>query len=344
LPNHTPLRQYELEIAPGIETIVQQDLSATFGTNMQILSVQKGAIQIATDAEMTRLKTLKTVNAVYRLLSFHVPRPKALLGHQFLKQIIAEISIQQKQETFQTLSISAAGQESAVMTRLRDEICQATHLKPADEIGDMRLRIRPSFMQKGAWDVLVRLTPRPVATRAWRTENMQGALNAPVAHAMLRLLNLQPDDILLNIGCGSGTFLAEATSFRPRNAIGCDISSENLGLAQTNLKTFQKHPITLLQADVEHLPFSNHTVSAICSDLPFGQLVATPEAIQHLYPSWLRESARVLNPQKMLVLITHAIRLIENTIQQQSHLWIMEAVYPITLNGLHPRIYLLRRK
>jgi tRNA (guanine6-N2)-methyltransferase len=341
LTHHT---HYELEVAPGIETIVQEELLSLLGTRMQILSVQKGGIQFTTDVDSNRLKTLKTVNTVYRLLTFLVPRPKALLGHQYLKQIIAEIQVQQKLETFQTLSISAAGQESAIMTRLRDEICQATHLKPADEIGDMRLRIRPSVTQKNAWEVLVRLTPRPLATRVWRTENMQGALNAPVAHAMLRLLHLQPSDVLLNIGCGSGTFLAEATAFRPKLCVGCDISSENLDLTHTNLKTFNTHSLSLLQADVERLPFDDNTVSAICSDLPFGQLVATPQAIQTLYPIWLRESARVLKQHQPCVLITHAIRLIENTIQQQSHLWIMEEVYPITLNGLHPRIYLLRRK
>jgi hypothetical protein len=55
----------------------------------------------------------------------------------------------------------------------------------------------------------------------------------------------------------------------------------------------------------------------------------------------------VLIPNGTAVVITHEIRLFEELLDakssQQLHDVTLEKVYKITLNGLHPRIYVLRK-
>ncbi|PZS02444.1 MAG: hypothetical protein DLM69_04080, partial [Candidatus Chloroheliales bacterium] len=194
--------------------------------------------------------------------------------------------------TFATLRLSAAGEESAVMSRLRDELAARFDLRPASDEGDLLLRLRPAaplptsprprrgegdniappnplLQGKSAphpssqateqgkqrfastnsnlkpqtsalgWEVLTRISPRPLVTRAWRVSNMPGALNATVAYAMVKLTKPRPDDVFLNLACGSGSLLIERlATVRARLAIGCDIDRAALNHAAANLAAF----------------------------------------------------------------------------------------------------------
>ncbi|MCL4255757.1 MAG: RNA methyltransferase, partial [Anaerolineae bacterium] len=171
--------QYEIETTEGLEFITQQEL-IPFIQNKVIrdVHIQKGAIQcICSRPEI--LYRLKTAVSVYVCVSYAVPRPKALLGHEHFSRILKTIEfVRENMDTpCKTFYISAAGSDSSVMERIKSEIASATGLLEAEQ-GDMLLRIRRS---KHGWDVLTRLTNRPLATRAWRVCNMEGALNAPVA-------------------------------------------------------------------------------------------------------------------------------------------------------------------
>jgi 23S rRNA G2445 N2-methylase RlmL len=66
---------------------------------------------------------------------------------------------------FATLELAAAGAESAVMQRIATTLAERLKLRVVPSEGDLQVRVRPS--QTG-WDVLLRLTPRPLGTRAWR--------------------------------------------------------------------------------------------------------------------------------------------------------------------------------
>jgi tRNA G10 N-methylase Trm11 len=101
------------------------------------------------------------------------------------------------------------------------------------------------------------------------------------------------------------------------------------------------HP-TLLRADATTLPLPATSIDTLCADLPFGQLSGSHVNNTRLYPAVLAEAARVARPDARFVVITHEIRLMEKLLQE-SLTWKTEQSLKITLNGLHPRIYLLRR-
>jgi tRNA G10 N-methylase Trm11 len=101
--------------------------------------------------------------------------------------------------------------------------------------------------------------------------------------------------------------------------------------------------IQLMRSDMQQLPFPDHSIDTICADLPFGQLVGDHVTNRELYPRTLQEVARIATSNARFVLLTHEIRLMTQLLQQ-SDLWINKEQYPINLNGLHPRIYVLERK
>ena len=336
---------YEIEVAEGLENVLKDELLQVAGENaIAHLAVHEGALQFQYAGPVEKLLGLKTVISVYTRLYFDVPRPRALLGHEHFQMIVRAIDAARRLPgtlPYQTIYVNAAGSDSSVMRRLKAEIAQAVGMSVAEDEGDLLVRIRRA---KPGWDVLVRLSPRPLATRSWRVCNLEGALNAAVAHAMHRLIPAHQNDTVLNLACGSGTLMIERLQLAPaRRVMGCDIAPSALECARANIQAAGYDADTdLICADARFLPFPDEYVNIICADLPFGQLVGSHDQNRQLYPQILAEAARVARPESVFVVITHEVRLMESLLRQSTQ-WRLEKMLPITLRGLHPRIYLLRK-
>lgn len=346
--NSSPeIAYYEAEVAAGLEDIASTELTALRG--LQLLSAKKqvpGTVKFVYTGKPQKLLAFRSVIAVYSVQQHPVPRPKALLGHQYfhalLRQIREAIALNPAYPV-KTLAINAAGSDSPVMLRLKQELAAHLGLQPAEDLGDCLIRIRQNAA-KTAWETLVRLSPRPLSARPWRVRDMPGALNATVAYAMITLSRPLPTDVCLNIGCGSGTILIERWRHTAaQHYIGCDIDAAALQFAQINSSAAKAGlSLQFLRADGRCLPLPEHSIDRFYADLPFGQLVGTHEENQNLYPALLAETARTAKPNATFTIITHEIRLMEQVLEQQTA-WHTEHVRMVTLRGLHPRIFVLVR-
>lgn len=349
----TPLRpvgrphRIEVIAAEGMELIVRDELHR-FGSVAHIeRDGPPGVIPMDYAGELRALLNLRSAQSVYMVLGFPAPRPKALLGDEHFRAILATIDRVRRLHppgAFTTLFLSAAGADSAVLTRLKSEIATATGLSIGTEDGDLLLRLRRAAAGEG-WELLLRLSPRPLATRSWRVCNREGALNGAVAHAMARLTAPTPNDRFLNIGCGSGSLLIERLILGPaRRAFGCDTDPVALKCAETNVAAAQLTArCELHDWDATHLPLHNSSIDAICADLPFGHLVGSHRENLALYPAILSEAARVARPGTHCVLLSHEVRLMEDLLERQSA-WGVHSTIRINLSGLHPRIFVLERQ
>ncbi|HEX6289088.1 MAG TPA: methyltransferase domain-containing protein [Herpetosiphonaceae bacterium] len=355
--HHPPARpealRYEAEVIPGLEAIAADELQRRLRRHVTIeAQAKEGLIPIRYGGDPAALLDLQTVLAVYECRRFAVPRPKALLGQSSfdtLLRMIADVRDLHPRGAFRTFRISAAGQESSVMLRLRDEIARATGLAYTPEEGDLLLRLRRSLGDAEGWDALLRLSPRPLSVRPWRVCNLPGALNASVAHAMALLSHPHPDDTVLNLCCGSGSLLIERLLAAPaRIGVGCDIDPAALACARENVAASDVQAIRLEAWDAGDLPTPDGWVDAILADLPFGQLVGSHATNTVLYPRILREAARVTIGGGVFVAITQDIRLWEGLVADAAADWTLDHVLPIKLpfggGHLRPRIYVLRRK
>jgi tRNA (guanine6-N2)-methyltransferase len=335
----------EIEVAEGLELITRDELYKCVDERpIHRFAKNKGALQLDYSGDLAHLGKLQTAIAAYLVLHYDVPRPRALLGHEHFQRLMQTIDLVfdlHERSAFETFHISAAGSNSSIMSRLKHEIATYAGLTVDDDGGDLLLRMRRA---KSGWEVLVRLSPRPLVTRDWRVCNMEGALNAAVASAMVSLTSPKATDIVLNLGCGSGTLMIERLAHsKAQQVIGCDNDSTALDCARRNLDAAgYRSSADLIYGDIRWLQFDDNFANVLLADLPFGQLVGSHEENIELYPLALAEAARVAQLGATFVVITHEVRLMEQTLEASPH-WQVGKIIMTSLRGLHPRIYLLRK-
>jgi tRNA (guanine6-N2)-methyltransferase len=342
----------EADVVAGIEDVARDELDWLFGARLRFQSPTgcdlPGSLRFAYTGDLRELLRPRTVQAVHLVLTFPVPRPRALLGDEHFRALLAAIALVRDLHppaTYQTLYLSAAGAESAVLTRLKEELARQTGLAIAAPEGDLQLRLRRSRAGGTGWEVLIRLSPRPLATRPWRVCNLEGALNATVARAMAVLTAPRDDDVFLNLACGSGSLLIERALCAPAyRLIGCDTSPAALACARENCQAASLAALAeWYDWDAGALPAPDAAVDALCADLPFGHLVGSHAENVALYPRIVREAARVARRGARFALLTHEVRLMESVLDEVKA-WETLAIRRVALGGLHPRIFVLRRR
>ena len=204
-PKPQVVHQCDADVAEGLEKLAVEELRSRFGQSIRLQGpspIQRGKIRFRYTGHLKALLGLQTVMTVFLSQHYDIPRPRALLGDEHLRALLKQISAVRAimpKEAYKLLYLSAAGSDSSVMNRLKEELATQCGLMVGDGEGDLLIRLRRPPQNKEGWEVLVRLTPRPLATRAWRVCNMQGALNATVAHAMARFTRPTQNDTFLNL-------------------------------------------------------------------------------------------------------------------------------------------------
>ncbi len=352
-PAIQPIPSYacEADLVPGLATFATAELQRRLGPAITALRVVRpGTITFRYAGDLAALTRFRTILAIYLVQQFAVPRPRALLGDAHFRVIIRLINAIRAiapAGSYRTLYLSAAGSDSTILARLKHELAQQTTLQisaPDAHEGDLLLRLRRAPTGNG-WELLARITPRPLSARPWRVQNLEGALNATVAQVMATLTDPNADDYFLNLACGSGTLLIERASCgAARQIIGVDLNPAALAIAQANIAAAGYAPrITLRREDVRALSLPTASISAICADLPFGHLVGSHDENLTLYPAILAEAARVARPDAPCIVLTHEIRLMTSLLET-SDAWALEQTNRVTVGGLRPCIFVLRRR
>lgn len=342
------MNDFQADVIEGLEPFAQDEIARAGG---RVLSAQHGILRFTFAGDPRKLLSLKTVLSVYAARSFNVPRPKALLGDQHLRALLAlvdEAMMIAGRSAYRTFMLGAAGAESSVMQRIKAEIAKRTRLSEVAEEGDLLVRLLPSPASGGGvggwgWLALVRVSPQPLGTRAWRECVTPGALQATVAHVVAGLSNPKPNDIVLNVCCGSGTLLIERGMLAPaQRLIGCDVNAEALECAERNLATWRAGGAELYDWDATRLPLDDNSVSALFADLPFGNRVGSHETNRALYPAVLSEAARVAKAGARFVVISAEVKLLQATLQAQSA-WRAQQTLRVNLAGLQPMVVVLEK-
>ena len=347
----------EAHFVHGLAPLVSQELRQRLKRKFkQFAASQPDTIRFALIDDRDTLTKVRTVTAFYMGRHYAIPRPKALLGNAHFQQLITQLTLVRhtdRNRAFRTFRIEAAGSESSIFRRLRQQIATATGLIDDPESGELVIRVfptfkpafEPTFERVRQWTVLCRLTPRPLSARTWRVSDFPGALNATIAASMIRLSKPQPTDRLLNLMCGSGTLIVERLLIEGALvAIGCDTSVNALESASQNINAAGlSSQVVLMHEDATRLPFPAQSFDVLVADFPWGHLIGNHAENQKMYPRLLIEAARVALPQARLVLITSEVRLFEQTLQTHAHLWQLQEMLKLDFKNLRPRIYVLQR-
>ena len=348
-----PLRyqSFELEALKGLEAVAEAELR-------EVPNVRGGGplasggvrFQFAPDplagAGWERLSRLRGAVAVYRVETWDVPRPKALLGHQVLGEVLDYLRGVARAGGHTSFRLSAAGKDSETFIRLQGEIETQLELPHHPEEGELLIRVRPSEATVSGtsegWEVLARITPRPLSARQWRACNMSGGLNATIAYAMHRLSGVRERDRIFNPMCGSGTLLIERSLLGPQDAlVGVDLSLEALACSRTNIAAARRQ-IEVAQVDALHTGLPDRSFDLVVADLPWGNAVGSHGGNAELYPQFLQEMDRLTARNGRLCILTHELKLFERVMAGQSR-WRARELFQVYSGGHYPKCYLLSK-
>lgn len=337
-PRPPSAREFEIEVLEGLGPFARQELEAL---GVQIVAEGRDGVRVSARSSR-RLLELRLASAVYLRLGFDVPRPKALLGDASFRRLAAAVREVAGGASFRGLRFAAAGAGSTVFARLGHALSEATGLAFEPESGELLVRVRRA--SGGGWEVLLRLTPRPLSARAWRVCNRPGGLNATLAVAMNRLAGGGPAERYLNLMCGSGTLLVERALDGPAGAlVGVDVDAGAVACARDNLEAAGVlGACRLLHADALSAPLPDDAFDVITADLPWGDAVGTHEDNRRLHPAVLEAAARLAAPDARLAVLSHELRLLRAVLGGQ-HRWRLEREVKVAHGGHFPHVYVLRR-
>lgn len=347
-----PPQRYEVETILGLEEFARREIRQRLGKQARIAESQPlaGRIALTFYGDMRRVDALRTAAAVHRVETFAVPRPRALLGHQHLTRLLTAIRAVMSARpdgTFSAFRIAAAGADSAVFARLRQEIAAATALQATDAAAHLHIAVRRAPDAPSGWQALIRTAAMPLSARRWRVRDMPGALNANIAAVMASLAHGGATERMLNVCCGSGALMIERLGMgRAASITGVDISADALRCADANLRAAgHRTSVTLLRADCGALPLRTASVDTITADLPYGMLDGGGN-ISALYRAALTESVRVAAPNASLVVITTRRRALLAALDNVRYWRMIESIplsIPYSSGYIKPQIYRMQR-
>jgi 23S rRNA G2445 N2-methylase RlmL len=233
--------------------------------------------------------------------------------------------------------VSAAGSDSDDMVRWRAAIADATGLIEDDD-GELLIRLRKAV--GGGWEVLLRLTPRPLSARAWRTERYEGGLNACIAAAVVMATDPSPDDWFVDLMCGSGTLLVERlTAGKAARVVGYDISESAIAATKIHLRNaaIRGAKVELHEKDVRG---ADGSFNKLVVNLPWGTSVGSHEENPSLYADVLRTAARIAAPGATFCVLTHELRVFDGVLRDQDA-WDLTAEHKCFQKGHWPHLYVL---
>lgn len=336
-----------LEVLDGCAELAAREASALGPVRV----IGPTEVVLLTD-DVAGAAALRTVVSAYLCIRVPSRRPQELLETSVMRRLgEALLGLQRlrpRSARFTALRLAAAGSGTPVMERLARELAEAVELPVDAEDGDLLVRVRPSARTEGAeraWEVLARLTPRPLSTRAWRTVDYPGAVNAAIAAGVMSLMEITAEDAVLDMTCGSGTLLVEQSFLAaPQRAVGVDLAPAAIEAARAHQRAARrKGRIDWIVGDVLTTPLAGG-FTRIVANPPWGELHGEHATNQELLASLLSRAGELGAPGCRVGILTHEIRRMHAVLEDPSCPWAAVDEHRFFQKGHHPRLFRLRRR
>jgi tRNA (guanine6-N2)-methyltransferase len=296
---------------------------------------------IACVRELDPLLALRCPVAAYLVVSRAGSKPTGLIADSGLADVCATVLGLHPPDTFATFGIDMPGRDSPAARRIREHIAERAGLRYEKERAQLLVRARRT---KDGWQGLVRLTPKPLSTRPWRTRSVPGAVNASIAASMVRLLEPTRDDVFLNLMCGSGTIAIERALAGPAaRIVALDIDPEMVRITSEHAgRAGVTDEVEDVEGDATQMAVPDATFDALAVVLPYGFRIGSHDDNVAGYSAVLRESARVAKPGARFAVLTQELKLIASAIVERDA-WSLHSSRRIWQGGHRPELCLLTR-
>ena len=335
-----------LEILDGCGEAASREAAVLGGVRR--ISATELRVEPSEGASLQGVARLRTVVAASVSITAPGRRPRAVLETSVIRRFTSVVDdlarALGRSVRFSALRLEAAGADTDEMRRIATELAAAVGLPEDREDGDLVVRLRRDAQAPDGWELLVRTTPRPLATRAWRTTDYPGAVNATIAAAVLARLDIGAEDTVLDMMCGSGTFLVEQLFLAvPRRAVGADLSEAAIEAARGHQRAARrKGRIDWIVGDVLTTPIDPGFTRLVVNP-PWGTLHGEHATNEALHAAVLARAAQLAAPGALLGVLTHEIARMHRVVDEQEE-WEPIDEHRFFQKGHHPRLFVLRSR
>lgn len=324
-----------------------------------VREVSPTELRLTTD-DLPGVRALRRVVAASVSIVVPARRPRELLATEVLQELRAVIDrirhTRPRVGPFTAVRLEAAGAHTPDMRRLAEAVGEIAGLPVDPEDGDLVVRVRRAEQGRAGagWEMLVRVTPRPLSARSWRVVDYPGAVNATIAATVLDLMDIGPEDSLLDMTCGSGTFEIEQLAMgAPAQITAVDLSAEALDAARAHQRAARlRGRIDWVHSDVltAELPLPEQDgptgrttgFTRILSNPPWGELHGSHSTNEELHAALLDRAAQLAAPHARLGILTHEVRRMHAVLERPGCPWTLVDEHRFFQKGHHPRLFRLR--
>ncbi len=269
-----------LHVRPGLEAIVLDELGAEVETRM----AGRGRVAVRGARSLRALFVARSfLHLGIPLAPRHIASGRgpedAVIEAMTEEPTIAILRALTRGPIRWRLQWNDGGHRRAATFRVAKEVA---HRRP-ELVNDARHAPWVAGVSERGSRVFIELWPRAITDPrfVWRGSSVPAASHPTVAAALARIGQAQPEDVVWDPFCGSGSELAErALLGNYRELHGSDLDTAALALARDNLSRAGVVPTTLVCADARtHRP-SARPIDLLLTNPPLGFRV-TSEVSQH---------------------------------------------------------------
>jgi tRNA (guanine6-N2)-methyltransferase len=348
--SESPLRYY-LSLLGGLEDIVAAEL-AWHLPEAQILEQRYGRLFLDYDGPPHHLMALRSVENVFAYLADFEGLLSHAEGLEQVRQWAQGLHLGDALDVWRTLH-GAPAEPSFRVTAQRQgshdynsqQIAAAagagvnTATGWAVDLTDFDYEIMVEVEQERCLMGL-RLSSRALHKRS-RVVHGLASLNPTAAYAMCMLSDPEPEEVVLDPMCGTGTILIERAALGPALLLGSDAHPRALEEARTNLEAAQVNAM-LMQTDARRMSLRSESVDKLLCNLPWGRRVLSGGSLRYLYEGFVSEMTRVLRPGAKAVVLTTRRGLMVKLVTRTGRLRIVHERV-IRIGGIKPHLYIMRR-
>ena len=343
-----------LQVLPGVAPALRAELSSIGWEPIDDLGgsqAEELLIEVPDGvASLDSLARLRTAVAAYVSIDSGASRPTGLTATEVQRAFRAVLDLvaqQRPRVRFKGLRLEAAGSDTPQMVRIATELAQLGGIPVDPDDGDLLVRARRLADGGPGWELLVRTTPRPLATRAWRTESYPGALNATIAAAVVDVFDPQPTDRFADLMCGSGTLTIERLARgAAEQLLAIDVDPHAIEVLTLHQRAARlRGRIEAVVGDVAQLrqdAMRAGQFTTIVSNPPWGELHGDHATNADLYVMLLDAIDHLGAEEVRAGILTHDIRRFEAVLAADDR-WSLIESPQFFAKGHRPRLFVIER-
>lgn len=332
---------YFATVLPGLEDLLIEEIKGRY-FEIVVSKTNRGKVFFTTALDIEQLKGLRLANNLYLVISELDVGLHRLDLHQLRDQVF-RINLKPFLEEGTYYYVNASCKGSQTYSRFEAANAAMEGIQKRYPYKRMSVNRQPEVEfrldiedRNGLFSL--KLTRASFRFRRSDRHFSAASLLPTVAHAMVWLSTPEDEDVFIDPCCGSGTILCERLSYPFTYIGGGDIDHQALKVAKANLMdTFAE----VTNWDARKLAFADASIDKIVTNLPFGRQISFGSETNENNRDILIEISRVLKVQGKAVILSENW---DEILQVAASLRLrLIKVFPLSLKGLHPSIYVFEK-